>query len=409
MPNNPQNSLKRLMELGAELKTWGGISALLGWDQETYMPEKAVLERSKQHAAVSTLFHEKITSGEIGNLLASLGADDAHPMGDDGICADLSTLERAFIRTIYRSHSREIKLPAKLVRELAETTSQAQALWAKARQNKDFPSFQPWLEKIIELKLRAADAYGYDDNPYDPLLDEYEADMKTADLDRVFTDFKAELLPLVKKIAEARQVDNSFLTKTYSARLQEKFGYQVLEKLGYPLDRGRLDVSAHPFTSELGSDDVRITTRYLENFFNSCLFSIIHEAGHGLYELGMGDDIRGNLLASGTSLGIHESQSRTWENIVGRSHEFWQYFLPQLKTLFPENLGGIDLHTFWRGVNKVEPSLIRVEADEVTYSLHVILRFDLEKRIINRELAVKDLPEVWNERHARNARHCPPR
>ena len=393
----PKQSLKRLMELCEEIKIWSSISGLLGWDQETYMPEKGVAERSKQHALVSTLLHEKITSKEIQKLLEELGSDDAHPFGDDTVCGDMSGLERAFIRTIYRAHAKETKLSAELVRKLSETTSQAQAVWAKARQNNDFPSFQPWLEKIIDLKLQAADAYGYEDNPYDPLLDEYEAEMKTADVDRVFTDLKAKLVPLVKKIAEAKQVDNSFLTKNYPAKLQEKFGYQILEKLGYPMDRGRLDVSAHPFTSELGDDDVRITTRYLENFFNSSLFSIIHEAGHGFYELGMGDEIRGNLLASGTSLGIHESQSRTWENIVGRSHEFWQYFLPHLQKVFPENLGTVDLDTFWRGVNKVEPSFIRVEADEVTYSLHVMLRFNLEKRIINKELAAKDLPEAWNE------------
>ena len=394
---NPQQSLKRLMELGKEIKVWSGVAALLGWDQECCMPEKAVSERSKQHAAVSALLHEKITSNEIGDLLANVNANDAHPMGDDSICQNMTVLERAFIRQLYRRYSKSTKLPTKLVKNLSETTGQAQAVWAKARQNNDFPTFQPWLEKIVDLKLQAADAYGYDHDPYDPLLDEYEADMKTADVSQVFADLRSELVPLVEHITASAEVNNSFLTKSYPIPLQEKFGYEVLKKLHYPMDRGRLDVSTHPFTTELGNDDVRITTRYIEKFFNSCLFSIIHEAGHGLYELGMGNEIRGNLLSGGCSLGIHESQSRTWENIVGRSHEFWQYFLPVLKKIFPENLKGIDVDTFWRGVNKVEPSFIRVEADEVTYSLHVMLRFDLEKRIINQSLAIKDLPEAWNE------------
>lgn len=394
---DPKKTFTELKELGKEITTWNGISALLGWDQETYMPEKAVIGRSQQHAAVDSLLHEKITAKEIGLLLDKLGASDDHPMGDDKMCSELTTLDRAFIRHVYRSYSREIKLPASLVKELSETTSLAQAAWAKARQNNDFPAFQPWLEKVVDLKLQSADALGYKDHPYDPMLDMYEPNMKTAEVDQVFSTLKAGLVPLFRSITEAEQVDNSFLTKHYPAKLQEQFGHQVLDKFGYPMDRGRLDVSAHPFTTEISDDDVRITTRYLENFFNSSLFSIIHEAGHGFYELGMGDDVRGNMLAGGTSLGIHESQSRTWENVIGRSREFWQHFLPSLKTLFPENLKGIDLDTFWRGINKVESSFIRVEADEVTYNLHVILRFELEKAIISRQIAVKDLPEAWNE------------
>lgn len=390
-------SMDRLLEIGKDIKTWSGIGALLGWDQETYMPEKAVDERSRQQAALSSLVHEKMTSGEIGELLEDLGADDDNPMGDESRCADLSRTERAFIRFVHRSYRKETRLPGRLVKELSETRSKSQSVWAKARQENDFKSFQPWLEKLIDLKLETAEAYGYDDNPYDPLLDDYEPDMKTAEVQRVFSDLKADLVPLVKAISESKQVDNSFLTKHYPTKLQEEFGYKVLEKLNYPMDRGRLDVTAHPFTTELGSDDIRITTRYMEDFFNSSLYSIIHEAGHGLYELGMGDDIRGNLMAGGTSLGIHESQSRTWENLVGRSREFWEYFLPSLKTMFPENLDGVDVEAMWRGVNKVEPSFIRVEADEVTYSLHVMLRFELEQKLINRKLAVKDLPEAWNE------------
>ena len=392
-----QEAVARLKEIGADIKIWSGIGSLLGWDQETYMPEKAVAERSKQQAALSSLLHEKSTSSEIGELLEVLGADDDHLKGDDAVCGDIPELDRALIRGAYRSYSKETKLPADLVRELSETRSQAQAVWAKARAENDFPSFQPWLEKLIDLQLRTADAFGWEDNPYDALLDGYEPGMKTADVDRVFTALKADLVPLVKKIAESRQVDNSFLTKHYPADLQEKFGRFVLEKLNYPMDRGRLDVTAHPFTTELGSDDIRITTRYLENFFNSSLYSIVHEAGHGLYELGMGEGIRGNILATGTSLGIHESQSRTWENLVGRSREFWQFFLPHMKEVFPENLKGVDVDAMWKAVNKVEPSFIRVEADEVTYSLHVMLRFELEKQLINKKLAVKDIPEAWNE------------
>jgi carboxypeptidase Taq len=392
-----QEAVNRLKEIGEDIKIWSGIGSLLGWDQETYMPEKAVPERSKQQAALSSLLHEKITSAEIGRLLDVLGADEDHVRGDDAKCADLGDLDRALIRVAYREYAKETKLPANLVKELSETRSQAQAAWAKARQNNDFGSFRPWLEKIIDLKLREADAYGWQENPYDPLLDGYEPGMKTSEVDQVFTALKADLVPLVKNIAESEQVNNDFLMRHYPAELQEKFGRFVLDKLNYPMDRGRLDVTAHPFTTELGADDIRITTRYLENFFNSSLFGTVHEAGHGLYELGMGDEIRGGILAEGTSLGIHESQSRTWENLVGRSREFWQFFLPHLKQIFPENLEGIDVEAMWKAVNKVEPSFIRVEADEVTYSLHVMLRFELEKQLINKKLAVKDIPEAWNE------------
>ncbi len=385
------------MELGREITVWSGVSALLDWDQETTMPPKAILSRSRQCSAVAALLHEKITAPEIGNLLAKLEAGDSQPFGGDTVCADMTRTERSFIRYVYRRYSRETKLPTSLVKALSETCSQAQSAWARARQDNNFSLFQPWLEKIVDLKLQSADTFGYEDHPYDPLLDEYEPAMKTAEVDRIFSEFKAELVPLVQRIADAPQVDNSFLTKHYPAQFQEEFGRQVLKKFEYPMDRGRLDVSAHPFTTEISDDDVRITTRYMENFFNSSLLSIVHEAGHGFYELGMGEDIRGNLLAGGTSLGIHESQSRTWENLIGRSREFWQYFLPGLKKLFPENLEGIEADTFWRGINKVEPSFIRVEADEVTYSLHVMLRFELEKDIISRNIAVKDLPEAWNE------------
>lgn len=394
---NTREAVARLKELSAEIKTWHGIDALLGWDQETYMPEKAIGGRSKQQSAVSSLIHEKTTAPEIGRLLELLGADEANERGDESRCSDLSFDERALIRGFYRGYSKATKLPAKLVAELSETQSLAQSAWAKARSNDDFAAFQPHLEKIIDLKLQCADAYGYDQHPYDSLLDEYEPGMKTAEVDQVFGALRSDLVSLVADIARADQVDNSFLTKHYPASKQEEFSRIVMKALSYSDDRGRLDISAHPFTTELGADDIRITTRFLEDFFNSALFSTVHEVGHGLYELGIGEEYRGGILATGTSLGIHESQSRTWENIVGRSREFWEHFLPIAQKIFPENLQSVELDQMWRAVNRVEPSFVRVEADEVTYGLHIMLRFELEKKLIAKELSVKDIPEAWNE------------
>ena len=403
MTDKQQRALETVKKIDKEVTLLGHIGATVSWDQETYMPEGAVEGKSQQASLLSKLGHQRMTSSELAQALSDLGADDTLVQeirlekGASHLPQDISISEKALIRSVYRHHSRAVKVPEKLVTELSELGARAQNAWVKARKANDFPMFQPYLEKLVDLKRQEVQAVGYEDHPYDALLDEFEPGMKTSEVTQVFQGLRDDLVPLVKRIADSPQVKDDFLERTYPISGQESFGYKVLDALGYDMKRGRMDISAHPFTTSLGSDDVRITTRYAENYFKTGIFSIIHEAGHGLYELGFSPDIKDTGLATGTSLGIHESQSRTWENMIGRSLPFWNHFLPVLKQEFPGLLDDVDTKAFFRGINKVEPSYIRVEADEVTYSLHIMLRFFLETKLITGEIQVKDLPELWRQ------------
>ena len=392
-PDGPQKAISRLKELDSEIQLLSNMGSLLSWDQETYMPEGGIADRSKQLSLLSSIVHERETSAEIGELLASLGADEDHPDGG----ADVPESERAYIRQFYRDYRQETKLPADLVRRMAEAASTGQSVWAKAREADNFSKFRDHLANIIDLNKEKAECLGYSDHPYDALLDTFEPWMTTAEVTRVFDGLQTSLVPLVEQIAAAEQVDDRFLHREIPVDRQEAFGREVLEAMGWDFTHGRLDVSVHPFTIDISPNDVRLTTRYQENFLNSGIFGTMHEAGHGLYERGPDPALHGTRLAGGTSLGIHESQSRTWENVVGRSRAFWSHYLPRLKEHAGGVLDDIDLETFYRGINKVEPSLIRVEADEVTYSLHIILRFRLEKALIEGTLSVDELPEAWRE------------
>lgn len=385
--------ITRLKALDKEIVLLGHATAVLGWDQETYMPEAAIDERSEQLAVLSAIHHDRSTAPEIGEILTKLGVDDANPLGR----ADLDPADRALLRHIHRNYRRSTRLPKELVVRIAQETSKGQAVWAAARKESNFKAFAPNLKTLLGLTLEVADALGYEDHPYDPLLDEYEPFMKTSEVSSVFDKLRTDLVAVLDKIRGGTPVDDSVVHRAFSVDGQEAFGRRVLAAMGWDFTRGRLDVSTHPFTTSLGVDDVRLTTRYNERFFNTGIFGTIHEAGHGLYELGFGDAIRGSSLSDGTSLGIHESQSRLWENMVGRSRPFWNHFYPVLKGIFPDTLSDIDAETFWKAINKVEPSLIRVEADDVTYGLHIILRFRLETELVTRKIAVDDLPERWNE------------
>ncbi len=392
-----EKDLQRLKSLDRGIQILSHVAAVLDWDQETYMPDNAVEERSDQVAAVRALVHERRTSPEIGELLARLGAGEDNPKGDPG----LPEADRALLRVMHREYTREVKLPTDLVVRLAKVTSVAQARWVEARKRSDFKAFAPVLREILELTIESAELLGYEDNRYDALLDSYEPWMRTAKVREVFAHLQKELVSLVDAIRGAAQVDDEFLKADFPIPKQDEFGRFVLEQMGWDSGSGRLDRSAHPFTSTLGAQDVRLTTRYDSHNFKSGLFSTIHEAGHGLYELGFAESFRGSTLANAVSLGVHESQSRTWENIVGRSMPFWTHFYPLLRKAFPAQLSGHELPSFYRAINRVEPSHIRVDADEVTYSLHVILRFNLELKLVNRELAVEDLPEAWREESRR--------
>lgn len=389
-----EKALKQLREIDKEIVLLAHTAALLGWDQETYMPAKALYERSEQIALLQGMVHERITNPQCAELLAELGATPENPSGNAG----LSELERAFIRETFRRHTRAAKIPQSLVVEMAKTTSVAQGVWIQARKASDFKLFQPHLEKIITLLKQIADCLGYTDSAYDPLLDEYEPWMTCREVEEVFSRLKEPLVQLVQQIVASKQrIDDTVLTHRFSADKQAEFNLFVLKAMNFEFERGRLDVSAHPFTTTLGMDDVRLTTRYNEKYFPTSLFGTIHESGHGLYELGFAEEIKGTLLGNAASLGIHESQSRLWENMVGRSLSFWKGFFPQLKRFFPEALNNVEYGQFYRAINCVKPSLVRVEADEVTYNLHIILRFELEKKLISGELVVEDLPQAWKQ------------
>ena len=386
-------AITRLKELQKEIVLIGHTGAILSWDQETMMPHKAVQERSEQLALLEGLRHRRASSDEIGGILSDLGADEDHPEGGEG----LSDLDRAAVRETYRGFRRETRLPEDLVVRLARETSLAQGVWVKARETSDFALFAPNLKKLVTLLREKAERYGYDEDVYDALLDDYEPWMTTREVAAVFAELKAELSVFAARIANAQQVDDAFLRSKFPAAEQESFGRKILADIGFDLERGRLDPSAHPFTTRLGRNDVRLTTRYNEAYLQTSIFSTIHEAGHGMYELGFDDAIQGTILADCSSLGIHESQSRFWENVVGRSLPFWERYLPELVSHFPEELGSVDPESFYKAVNKVEPSLIRVDADEVTYGLHIVLRFELERSLLAGELEVEELPGAWNE------------
>jgi carboxypeptidase Taq len=296
-----------------------------------------------------------------------------------------------------RDYERAVCVPSSLVAELSEATSKAKQAWKQAREADDFSIFAPHLETLVDLSVEKAEAIGYDDEPYDALLEEFEPGLSTAEVASTFENLREDLVPLVDAIADSPQLDDDPLHRSYPQAKQKEFGEQVLAELGYDFDRGRQDVSAHPFTTSFSPSDVRVTTRYDENYLPTAFFSMIHEGGHALYEQGVDPDLARTPLADGASLGMHESQARFWENHVGRSRPFWRHYFPRLQETFPEALSDTSLDAFYRAINRVEPSLIRVEADEVTYNLHVMLRFELERGLIDGRLAVNDLPTLWNE------------
>ncbi len=386
------DAIERLREIDRELQLLEHASALLSWDEETYMPPRAIEERSEQVALLQGIIHERLASPSVAELLARAGASPERPSGDPA----LSESEGAFARAFFRKHGREARLPADLVIELSKAATLGQAAWRGARKRSDFSSFAPHLRKLVALTRRKTECLGYAEEPYDALIDEYEPWMKTSEVRSIFSSLEPRLARFVAEIGAARQVDDGFLRLSYPTDLQVRFASALLSGMGFDGERGRLDVSAHPFTTTLGRDDVRITARYDAGYLKTGIFSVIHECGHALYEQGFSEEIRGSLLASGTSLGIHESQSRLWENVIGRSRPFWSHYLPELAKLFPAQLSGVALDSFYRAINRVEPSLIRIEADEVTYGLHIILRFKLETALVSGDLAVDDLPDAWN-------------
>jgi len=386
--------LERLHTIDREQFHLEKAQAVLQWDQETYLSEKGVDERSEQLALLEGISHAHLTAPETGRLLSELGCTQENPGGDES----LPDLQRDFLKTLYRTYSRAVLLPGDFVSDAARAEGLSQAAWVNARRNNNFPAFLPHLIKMIDFSRRKAVYWGWKDNPYDGLLDIYEPGMGTQAITEVFTPLARELSSLLKKIAACPRPDNSFLQSEYNIDAQRSFCNEMLGRLGFNTQRGRMDISAHPFTTTLGSDDIRITTRYLPQQPLSSIFATIHEAGHAFYEMGFPAELRGTCLADGASMGIHESQSRLWENVIGRSKPFWEGMLPVLRSHFPQTLPRTTPDEFYRAINLAEPSLIRIEADEVSYSLHIILRFELERELFSGTLDPAELPAAWRKK-----------
>ena len=383
-----EEKIKQLNTLMGEVADLAGVGALLGWDQQVNMPPGGVDDRGNQMALIGGLIHDRITSDEMGKLIADLASEIGDLDADNDIARN--------VRRAKWQYEQNTRIPKEKVMEFLMTTAQANEIWVKARQNNDFASFQPILQRIVELRQEVAEYFKPYDHVYDPLLDMFEPGMKTAAVKQIFVDLREKQVTLLKAIRKAQQVDNSFVKKNFDRDLQEKFGRHVITRFGYDWNRGRLDVTAHPFTTGFGLGDIRITTRYREDDGMSALFGTMHESGHAMYSQGASPKFARTILQETTSLAFHESQSRMWENLVGRSKEFWTYFYPTFQMLFASHLGNVDLDTFYKGINKVEPSMIRVEADEATYNLHIMVRMEIEIGLLEKSIATQDLPEVWN-------------
>lgn len=388
-------TIEKLRQLDSESILIGHISSVLAWDQETYMPINGINERSDQLAFLEELSHKKITNPEIGQLLDEAGSSSMEPYGAESF----SFIDRAYLRILRRKYDQAIKLPASLVSEMAKITSFSQSAWQEARKNDDFKLWSPHLSKMIELSRNYASCIDPDSNTYDVLLDKHEEGSSEAEIKTVFSELKAELVKLLDKILGSNQLDNSRLFGFCPIETQKKLSLLMMEKLDNDSNSSRLDCSAHPFTISLGESDTRITSRYDCNYFPSGLFTTLHETGHCLYELGIdpAPGYKRTSLGNSSSAGIHESQSRFWENVIGRSMAFWLKNYSGIKDILTTILDEVKLEYFYSAINKVEPSFIRVEADEVTYALHIILRFELESSLLNGSLSVKDLPEAWND------------
>ena len=369
------------------------IKALLDWDQQTKLPVAGNGYRAEQLMMLAGEIHKRNTDPRIGEWLHELESelDTAEPHGD----------RWATVRETRRQFDKNTKLSTELVEALTRCSALGHQVWVEARQENDFEKFAPCLEEMVKLKIEVAEASGYEDSPYDVLLDDYEPGAKTSEVASVLDGLKNELVPLIEAIRGATHApDVEILSRKFPQQQQEQFARNASRQIGFNYDRGRLDSAHHPFCTELGPDDVRITTRFDESFFNMCFFGTLHEAGHGMYEQGLRAKQYGLPPGRYCSLGIHESQSRLWENIVGRSAAFWDYFFPLAQQQF-ECLSDVNVEQFFHAVNDVRPSLIRVEADEATYNLHIIIRFELEQELLNRQLSVKDLPTAWNDRYQR--------
>jgi carboxypeptidase Taq len=387
MPPQFQTLLEKVYEIH-DLDKAAGV---LAWDRQVNMPDGGATARIQQMATLRRISHNLSVSDDFGAAIEAAEGE----LRD----ADYDSNEAALLRYLRYAYEQERKLPAEFVARMTTISGEAFIAWQKARANDDFPTFRPHLDKVIALAQEMAEYYGYEDEKYDALLDTYERGMKTADVRAIFQAAREALVPLRQAIEErGAAIDDAILHQPYPVETQRQFAEYIARAVGYDFERGHLGTATHPFASSFSRDDARITTRWYPNFINPSLFGTLHECGHAMYEQGTHPDLARTPLARGTSSGIHESQSRMIENIVGRSRGFWQAHFAKLQALFPSQLSGSTADEFYRAVNKVQPSLIRVEADELTYNLHIILRFELEQAMLNGDLVAADLPTAWNDK-----------
>ena len=388
---NAQESYQALIRELREIALLGSVNSVLGWDERTQLPERGAEHRAAQSSLLARMVHERFTSPRIGELLQAVEGSD--------LVKDPQSDAAANVRETRRSYDRARKLPSSLVEEEVRVAVLAQQAWGESRAKSDYKSFEPWLGKTLELKRQEARCVGYAQDMYDALLDEFEPGETAANLRKTFQTLREPLVELIGKVASSgKKAPLEILERNYAPEAQERLARQAAEAVGFDFSAGRLDVSLHPFCTGLGPGDTRMTTRYDPRYFGDAFFGVLHETGHGLYDQGLPPQHFGSPLGEAVSLGIHESQSRMWENFVGRGRAFWTHFFPRARAAFPEALKDVNDEQWYFAINDIRPSLIRTEADEATYNLHIMLRFELEQALLNDELKTRDLPAAWNSR-----------
>ncbi|TLS53215.1 carboxypeptidase M32 [Paenibacillus antri] len=385
-----ERQVQEYLELTKKMKSYEEALGVLYWDMRTGAPRKGLNTRSETIGVLSTDLFKLSTSERMGELLDALSAPSAFE--------SLSPMLKRSVTESKKEYDRSKKIPADLYQKYVVLASQAESVWEECKPNNDFATFRPYLEQVVDYQKRFIELWGYEDNKYDTLLDAYEPGMTVRKLDAVFGALREKLVPLVAAVASKPPVDTSFMSRKVPMETQRAFSEFILKEIGYDFAAGRLDPTTHPFATGLNPGDVRVTTRYIEDDFQNSLFSTIHEGGHALYEQNISPDLIGTNLCTGTSMGIHESQSRLWENMIGRSRPFWERYYADFQRMTPE-LSDVPLDDFYRAVNEVKASLIRTEADELTYNLHIMIRYELEKQLMNDQLQVADLPAAWNAKY----------
>ncbi|MDP5273963.1 carboxypeptidase M32 [Chengkuizengella axinellae] len=387
-----QQKLAAFKEIVQKINHYHEALSVLFWDLRTGAPKKGVEGRSEVIGMLSTEQFNLSTSDQLGECLDQLS--------ETSVFEGLSNVEQRMVTEYKKDYDRNKKIPVDLFKENVILTSQSESVWEEAKEKSDFSLFQPYLEKVVQFKKQFIEYWGVKGTPYDTLLDIYEPDITAKQLDQVFGSLREKLVPLVAQIGESSNKPNtSFLHQSFSEEKQREFSLFILEEIGYDLGAGRLDKAVHPFMIDLNLRDIRITTNYYPNDITFSLFSSLHEGGHALYEQNISPDLIGTGLCTGASMGIHESQSRFWENMIGRSLPFWKRYYNHLNEVFPQAFSDVSVEDFYRGTNEAKPSLIRIEADELTYNLHVMIRYELEKALFNEDLKVADLPQAWNEKY----------